>query len=290
MGKRGGIKKAPNLAPAFRNPISLREESTGRKQTKGGSNSSKSMLKVEYLQKLAIWASGEAAIPSLGAFFGQHLATLLEAMGVPPDPSLFSCERCETILQPGFNCTVRIEKNRGKATRRRKKTYSPTQNNVVFKCHFCSYWNMKRGTPKGHMKEICPSKAKTSSKSEPAKPRLQKCASLENGSRSKDNTNETNELASPAFAKKIPASDSPVTPLVRTETSLLEGKSGKRNQSTSKRPGGTESNSTPTDVEKAVGTSSKRKRKSWTSLKEIAESSGHDSHRTIPNLTIPFCL
>jgi hypothetical protein len=94
MGKQGGInKKAPNLRHGFQNPISLREESIGRKQTKGGSKNSKSMLKVEHLQKLAAWANGEAAIPSLGAFFGHCLATVTEAMGVPPDPSLFSCER-----------------------------------------------------------------------------------------------------------------------------------------------------------------------------------------------------
>jgi hypothetical protein len=95
MRKRGGIKKAP--IPGFQKPISLREESIGRKQTKGGSNNSKSMLKVEHLQKLAAWASGEAAIPSLGATFGHRLATVTEAMGVPPDPSLFSCERSVCI-------------------------------------------------------------------------------------------------------------------------------------------------------------------------------------------------
>jgi hypothetical protein len=94
MRKRGGIKKAP--IPGFQKPISLREESIGRKQTKGGSNNSK--LKVEHLQKLAAWASGEAAIPSLGATFGHRLATVTEAMGVPPDPSLFSCERSVCIL------------------------------------------------------------------------------------------------------------------------------------------------------------------------------------------------
>jgi hypothetical protein len=91
MLQRGGIKKAP--IPGFQNSISLREESIGKKQTKGGSNNSKSMLKAEHLKKLAAWASGKAAIPSLAATFGHRLATVTEAMGVPPDPSLFSCER-----------------------------------------------------------------------------------------------------------------------------------------------------------------------------------------------------
>lgn len=93
MGKRGATKKEPKFSSGFHNPSSLREESTGRKQTKGSSNNSKSTLKVEHLQKVAAWVSGKAAIPSLAAFFWHRLATVKEAMGVPPDPSLFSCER-----------------------------------------------------------------------------------------------------------------------------------------------------------------------------------------------------
>jgi len=139
------------------------------------------------------------------------------------------------------------------------------------------------------MKEICPSKAKTSSKSEPSEPKVQKCASLEKSSRSKDDISKTDEIASPAFAREIPATDGPATPLVRNGSTLLEAKSRKRNRSISKKPAGTESNSTPTDVEKAMSTSSKRRNKSWTSLKKIAESAEHDS-RKITNLTIPFCL
>ncbi|KAF5462241.1 hypothetical protein F2P56_018264 [Juglans regia] len=312
MGKREGTKKAPSLPPGFHNSISLREEVNGRKQVKGGSNNSRSMLKLDQLQKLAAWTSGQAAIPSLGAFFGHRLATVREAMGVLPDPSLFSCERCETILQPGFNCTVRIEKNKAKAKRRRKKTNNFMQNNVVYKCLFCSHCNMRRGTPKGYMKEICPSKAKASSKSEPAKSRPQKRASLEKGTRSKDGINKTNEVASPAYPREVPTTDSPITPLARTATAspaylrevpttdspitplartattLLEAKRRKRNLSMSKKLAGPENNFTPTDAEKTVSTSNKRRRKSWTSLKEIAEASEHDSSRKFTNLTIPF--
>ncbi|KAF3971437.1 hypothetical protein CMV_004964 [Castanea mollissima] len=288
MGKRGRTNKTPNVSPGFHNPISLREEATGRKQTKAGSKNAKSMLKLEHLQKLATWASGKAAIPSLGAFFGQRLATVTEAMGERADPSLFSCERCETILQPGFNCTVRIEKNRAKARHRRKKTNDFTQNNVVYKCHFCSHWNLKRGTPKGHMKEICPSKAKTSLKSEPAKSRLGKCTNLEKVTGDKDGSYKTDEIASPALAKEIPTTDSPVTPLVKTGTTLLESKRRKRNRSVSKKPPGAENNSTPMDAEKTVSMSNKRRKKSWTGLKEIAESTKYDSSRNITNLAIPF--
>ena len=198
--------------------------------------------------------------------------------------------RCETILQPGFNCTVRIEKNSAKARRRHKKTNDFTQNNVVYKCHFCSQWNLKRGTPKGHKKEICPSKAKTSLKSEPAKSRVQKCTSLEKVTRGKDSIIKTDEIASPALAKENPTTDSPVTPLVRTGTTLLEAKMRKRNRSASKKPAGAEHNSTPIDAEKTVNMSNKRRRKSWASLKEIAESTENNSSRNLTNLAIPFFI
>ncbi|PON84587.1 LOW QUALITY PROTEIN: hypothetical protein TorRG33x02_196540 [Trema orientale] len=98
MGKRGGSRKVANSAIGSSNTISLREETTGKKQQKrggggGSSSNAKHLLKVEHLEKLAIWASGEASIPSLAAFFGQRLASVGESLGVSPNPSLFSCRR-----------------------------------------------------------------------------------------------------------------------------------------------------------------------------------------------------
>ena len=93
MGKKGGGAK--KLAKSDREPhasISLREEATGKLQTKASTNV-KSILKVEHLKKLVVWATHEAQIPSLGAFYGQHLASVAEAAGVPPDPSLITCQR-----------------------------------------------------------------------------------------------------------------------------------------------------------------------------------------------------
>lgn len=98
MGKRGGKQKGPVVTSGHQSGISLREESSGKKQTKGGSNNVKSILKLQHLQKLAVWASGEASIPSLGAFFGHRLASCGEAMGIPPDPSLFPCQRFDSCL------------------------------------------------------------------------------------------------------------------------------------------------------------------------------------------------
>ncbi|KAH0974829.1 hypothetical protein GBA52_016728 [Prunus armeniaca] len=393
MGRRGAAKRTGNTAYGSNNTISLREELTGKKQTKGPAVNAKTALKLEHLQRLAVWAGGEASVPSLGAFFAHTLASAQEALGVPPDPSLFTCQRCETILQPGLNCTVRIEKNRSKKRRKSKKPTSFSQNNVVYTCHFCSHRNLKRGTPHGHMKVICPAKTKMTLKLKPAKSISQKFVSskksivaedevrkaneiaaseiiqvneiasseitreiqaneiasseivreiqgnetaseIENETASSEiareiqiQVNETasseiareiqeketasseiarenrivetradedevtivNEMASSAIAGEIPTVDSPETPKVRTgPTLLLGGKRRKRNKSVSKKPAVPENSPNPTDAENTGSMSNKRRRKKWTSLKEIAETSEHKNIRNISDLTIPF--
>ncbi|XWS61773.1 hypothetical protein CRYUN_Cryun07bG0154400 [Craigia yunnanensis] len=289
MGKRGGgMKRAENTPSKFQNPISLREEASGKKQTKGGSSNVKAILKHEHLQNLAVWASGEASIPSLASYFGHRLAADGEATAIPPDPSLFPCQRCETILQPGFNCTVRIEKNRAKARHRHKKPHILTQNSVVYNCHFCSHRNLKRGTPKGHMKEMYPPKLKASSIPKAVKSKLEKSITSSGKETNKGDLNKVDVTISPAIAAENPTTDGPVTPLVRGRT-LLDGKKRNRNKSGSKRPFESENNPTTPDAEKTIDASSKRRKKSWTSLREIVESS-EDKNSNTPNSRIPFLL
>lgn len=90
MGKKSSRKNGVGKAPGS---ITLREELGGKK--KQSHVNGKSMLKLEHIKNLATWASGEGSIPSLGAFFGQKLATSAESLGVPSDPSLFTCQRFE---------------------------------------------------------------------------------------------------------------------------------------------------------------------------------------------------
>ncbi|GAV57951.1 Rpr2 domain-containing protein [Cephalotus follicularis] len=289
MGKRGGAKRAASTPSGSHKSISLREITSGKRQSKGDTANFKSKLKHEHLQKLAVWASGEASIPPLAAFFGHRLAAIGESSGIQPDSSLFPCQRCETILQPGFNCTVRIEKNKKKAGHGRKKPHNTVQNYVVVKCHFCSHQNAKRGTRKGHMKEICLPKVKPSSKSELSTSKLQKC-SLEKDIGSKDEGFTVDEIASPAIAGDTTVTDSPTTSLVRTGMSLLDAKTRKRKRSCSKKLAETESASAEVDSGNTASTLSKRKRKSWTSLKQLAESSAQSNSRNVTNLAIPFLL
>ncbi|XP_042484914.1 uncharacterized protein LOC122065177 isoform X1 [Macadamia integrifolia] len=376
MGKREGNRRGQTPSSSVhQGMLTLREESGGRKQTKGGSNNVKSILKKQHLQNLSLWAGGEVSIPSMGALFGHRLADCAEAMGTPVDPSLFLCQRCETILQPGYNCTIRIEKNRARVRRRHKKLNNPTQNNVVYTCHFCSQRNLKKGTPKGHMKEICVSRPRPASELERVNSAPQESTILEKGIEGKEGNNNIEESISlektsisgsesgnlkkgapKGHMKEIcvsrpkPASELervssaplestilekgverkqgnnnveesislektsisgsksgspeaflatheqialeniPITPLVKTSRSLLEGKGKKRKKKGpgSNQAGGSECNSATADTEGAASGSSKRRRKSWTTLKEIVEHSQLENNHKITNLSIPF--
>ncbi|XP_071730721.1 uncharacterized protein [Rutidosis leptorrhynchoides] len=157
MGKKGSSsKKAPTASGGSQMSVTMREASTGKKRM-----NTKSSLKLQHIKNLAVWASHDAAIPSLGAFFGHHLAASSEALATPVDPSLFTCQRCESVLHPGYNCTIRIEKNKKSVQRKGKKITHYPQNNIVNTCHFCSHRNIKRGTPRNTSQP----KAKASQKS-----------------------------------------------------------------------------------------------------------------------------
>ncbi|KAL2348035.1 hypothetical protein Fmac_002035 [Flemingia macrophylla] len=260
MGKKGGGAK--KLESASHTAISLREEATGKIQSQATSNT-KSKLRCEHLKNLAQWATtNDPLIPSLAAFYGRQYATFGEATGVPPDPSLMTCQRCETVLQPGFNTTVRIEKNKSKVRHKRKSSDNITQNNIVYKCHFCLHQNRKRGTPKEHIKGSCPSKDKSMFESTPSSKNI----------KSNDHTLE----------------DCLATPSSKNTTTLLEGKKRRRESSLTKNAIKTTDTSAK-EMAKSASTTSKRRRKSWTSLKEIAQNNElKNSH--IANLTIPFSL
>lgn len=224
--------------------------------------------------------------------------------------------RCETILRPGFNCTVRIEKNHAKVRRTHKKHNNFTKNNAVYSCHFCSHLNRKRGTPKGYVKELCPPKPKPPAISKPAEFSVKKSAEIEKGTSSNNEMVKIDKSALPATSVDTSIINDPSTPLLKTKidetalppmstgtpiayspatllpssgTSLLDAKKRKRNRS-AKKPEQFGSNSATTDAEKTVSASSKRKRKSWTSLKEIVERNEHDSKPNIINLTKPVLI
>ncbi|KAL6549988.1 hypothetical protein OROMI_020476 [Orobanche minor] len=256
---------------------------------------------------------------------------------------------CESILKPGSNCTVRIEKNKSRTRHhRRKKSHLTTQNNVVYRCHFCSHQNLMRGTPKGYLREICPAKAKpplkleTSESSVQRHPSSGKTTSI-GGEVTKIDTIplltvhgqnlETSSPATPLPIAKPPLkletsesaverhpssgkattsiggevtkidtihlptvhgqnleTSSPTTPLPTSGLSLLDSKRRKRNRSHAKKVVETETSSNAGDAEKSKHGSGKRRKRSWTSLKEIAESGGNENSKKLTSFTVPFLI
>ncbi|KAG8374954.1 hypothetical protein BUALT_Bualt10G0049200 [Buddleja alternifolia] len=280
MGGKGGRKKGPNAAhvPQSRSSMTLREELTGKKQ---GNVNAKTMCKLDHIKNLAVWTANKASVPSLGAFFGQRLAATTEALGLRADPSVFVCERCESVLQPGQNCTVRIEKNKSKTRHRRKKSNLTTQNSVVYRCHFCSHRNLMRGTPKGYVKAICPPKAKPPSKSEPTTSAIEERTTIL--AKGTSGLAKVDTVALPEVVGQNLETSGPATPLPATCLSLLDSKRRKRSRSVAKKAAEPETD----DAEKSLHESSKRRRKTWTSLKEIASS---EHGKKLSNLTIPFFI
>ena len=160
----------------------------------------------------------------------------------------------------------------------------------MYKCHFCSHQNLKRGTAKGHLKKICPTKDKSSLESTPpTKPIRHESSKLEKHVVSKDETGEKDVFASKVVVKDVPNLNGSETPPNKSTPPLLEGKKRRRNSSTSKSAIETPSMSARVDVTRTQSTSTKRRKKSWTSLKEIAQSKERDNSR-VASLAIPFFL
>ncbi|XP_004310196.1 PREDICTED: uncharacterized protein LOC101297405 [Fragaria vesca subsp. vesca] len=207
------------------------------------------------------------------------------------------CSLASTVL-------IRIEKNRAKARRRSKKpaNFTFTQNNVVYTCHFCSERNVKRGTSRGHMKAMCSLKIKKASDLKPAKSISQKFATpkktsadevkvskLKTGTPTADEENPSIvKITSTTIVEEILTVDSPTTPMVKPMVALLDSKRKKRNKSASKKRPEPEISPALTDVENSTSTTNKRRRKSWTSLKELAER--NEQKKNISDLSIPFFM
>ncbi|GAB2301086.1 hypothetical protein Dimus_035119 [Dionaea muscipula] len=286
MGRRRGKREDPGMTPRNHCRPTMREEAIGKqKQT----NNAKSILKLKHLQNLAIWASRELSIPSLAAFYGRQFAACGEAFSVPPDPSLFPCQRCETILQPGFNCKVRIEKNQAKKLQHGKKRVSSIVNNVVYTCGFCSHRNVMRGTSKGHVRVNIPLKAKPPPKPESTKSTPQTESTMVKATVTGIQVNNTCGEASPEMSKSSETSF-PETPLAKPRaTLLLDSKRKKRRTSVVKKTADSESSVATIDAEKISETSRKKRRKSWTTLKEITQSSERERSKTMISVSsIPF--
>ncbi|KAF9589275.1 hypothetical protein IFM89_022241 [Coptis chinensis] len=281
--------------------MTLREEIIAEKKGKGGAGDLKSVLRMQHLQNISVWAAGEVGMPSYAAFLGNCFGKYSEASGLPIDPSFIPCQRCEAILQPGFNCTVRIETNGAKVRKRRNKSYVPTKNIVVYTCHFCSNRNVKRGTPKHHMKEIFASELKTGSEFVSTLVDKKSGSSIKGSKKIKKPLGTVppqvisksvphNSKIHPDLAKEIRAEKSAATPKERTKLFLSKGKKRKNISPGSKEQVENENKIMTPNAEKVVGESSRKRRKGWSSLKKIAETSGSENNRNISTIVLPFFM
>ncbi|XP_020099174.1 uncharacterized protein LOC109717709 [Ananas comosus] len=279
MGRKQEKRRSLATNQGMSHGLTLREENTGKKTV-----DVTSILRIQHLKRLATWASGEARIPPLGALLGERLAANAEASGVPLDSSTFLCQRCETVLQPGFNCTVRIKKKPNKP-RRRKKSRIPSQNNVIYTCHFCSHPNIRWGTPKGHLKSLSAPRSSSQSDSKRDQSSIKELTD-----KKAESISELNHIT-PEKVKAVEevALKHPTTPLVRPVNMPDNKQKGSASASEKLLRNDVNSSSRP-DSEKRAGGSSKRRRKGWSSLKEITENNELQCARSINNFVIPFVM
>ncbi|KAF9590712.1 hypothetical protein IFM89_036836 [Coptis chinensis] len=78
--------------------MTLREEIIAEKKGKGGAGDLKSVLRMQHLQNISVWAAGEVGMPSYAAFLGNCFGKYSEASGLPIDPSFIPCQRFTTYL------------------------------------------------------------------------------------------------------------------------------------------------------------------------------------------------
>lgn len=100
---------------------------------------------------------------------------------------------------------------------------------------------------------------------------------------SKDGENEIDKSEvppTPPVSAEIDNADMPARPRL----TLLDTNKRKRKKPTAKKPVGCENGSGAPEEEKSIGKSSRRKRKSWTTLKEIADNIEQDKKQKFLNL------
>ncbi|KAF6997959.1 hypothetical protein CFC21_014126 [Triticum aestivum] len=345
MGKKPGSAGPSSASRPMNQALSLREETSGK--TPAGTPS---LLRVQHLQRLGAWASGEAGVGSIGALLGRRFATDAEAAGIPVGASTFLCQRCESILQPGFNCTIRIKNNKKKAKRRKKS--NPGQNSVVYACHFCGDQNLIRGSGKGIVKVLLSSRKPVStmlkaehmnaptvttkkgiehsvtaaSQLESSRLRIStlekdkgilqkievesardKCvngiepaASKNTSTCEHDVTSQAEFLAGSNFVtpqkNKLAEVAAPIASVEALKTrSTPNSKAQNYGSVAGKAPGSysksaSNTKSAPGDSTQPAGSSRKRARKGWTTLKQIAEKDELERKEKMDNFVIPFFM
>lgn len=164
------------------------------------------------------------------------------------------------------------------------------KNSVIYRCHACSHQNSMRGTPQGYMKELCPPKIKLiDNRSDPMKLTIEMDSKPAIITENRDGNVKIDAITPEIEEDVPPPMHAPATPAT-TGITLLDSKKRKRNRPGAKKAAESGSSLIVVDAENSTGTSNKRKRKSWTSLKEIAERNEQEHRHGISKSAIPFVL
>ena len=158
--------------------------------------------------------------------------------------------RCETVLQPGRNCSIRIEKIKSSRSKSRKAS-GVFQNEIVYTCNFCSHRNSTKGTPKGHVKDLSAARSV-----------------LLDSSSAEKTENDPNSRGS---STNLPPVDCPPTP-----SGVVDFRSLAKSNKETILP----------ETEGSVP--NKRRKRKWSTVKEIATSSEREREQRFSNLAIPF--
>eukprot|EP00250_Pteridium_aquilinum_P013190 c2118_g1_i1 orf=138-2072(+) len=141
---------ASRASPLGRSPLRSQLSTPASRRLKP-SISSAASAQLRHLQEVAAWAS--AVVPPLGAFLGSHLASTSEHLGCPPPSSPhINCQRCESILQVGVNCSVRVRSRKLKKRGTVTKGVTAPINSIIYTCQYCAFENVKPGTSKAYVK------------------------------------------------------------------------------------------------------------------------------------------
>lgn len=271
-------RRTKNSGSDFKSGIckgaTLHEEKSGKKHADVSL-----ILKMKHLQNLTAWAGGEGGISPLGALFGYQLAANAEISGVPLDQSSFFCRRCESILQPGFNCTIRIEKCKNKKRKQSKETPIPSQNNVVYTCIFCYHRNVMKGTTKGHLKTLISSSQST--RSELISGSKRQCSLDPEATDEKIPTSQPKSSLSSKPKESITVGD------LSAQKASLQSPAVLSSELKARRLQFSSNGSEPSVSGKGSG---RRKRKAWSSLKDIVERKDAETGQSVSKLVIPFYI
>ncbi|KAL3690711.1 hypothetical protein R1sor_004362 [Riccia sorocarpa] len=224
-------------------------------QTQQSSGNQAGFLKAHYLAKVAEWAA--ATVPNLGAFFGQRLAAASEALAIPPPTSYSLCQRCETVLKVGENCSVLVTKAPKKWRRLKSKgagAGAGVKNAIVYHCYFCKFDNKTPATAKAYAKAKLAQpgpQMKTSGSSKQTQSAAGTKAPSTVATQAKNPGSSKTSAAVPE-ARKVAQVAAVSTPIGKPLSAFVS------------------SPMTPSSVADATTGGKKRKRKGWSTLKEMA--------------------